>query len=588
MLFLPLHINGQEIIQSRGVDSQVRYQDLTRFGPWDDRNYQLTRADLDLLAPNEEELMDPIPAFFRIILRRNNPGLLREGPAQYPRSALQIFMQQYGGYLVNNRIYSRVQLEEGRYRVLEQEDAEVRAVGPSRFLEGEVRVTSPEGAAESAIKVSPLDSDIIIAGSNGPGGGQRMHYSTDGGETWTMVNLPLGGTCCDPTVDWSSDGRFAYAATLGACGFNLCSIWFYRSGDNGQTWTDLQNDTPGDPRRELTTSGSDKEYLHVDKHTGSPHLDNVYLTWHDGNIMQFARSTDFGNTWTTTSFSSDPVGIGSDIVTDANGNIYYFWAATNTQQILLKRSTNGGASFAPGAIQVATTNGAFDFPIPSIETRRAWIYVSADADLSTGPYGGSIYAAWTDTNGPESPIPANNHTRIQVAYSRDGGASWTVVTPHETADINTVDRWNQWLAVGPDGNVHVVFYDTRNSSGRSGVDLYYSFSTDGAQTFSSPERLTAETSPNIAHAFEFGDYNGLDYLVRKIAVFTDNRQEGTGSGDSRDVYAVSKGTNGGNGGNCTCTCGAAGATEDPKVAWIIGIPFVIAIVWRWRTKKKQG
>lgn len=540
-LFLPLPINGQEVIQSRGVDPQVRYQDLTRFGPWDDRNYQLTRADLDLLAPNEEELMDPIPVFFRVLLRKNNPRLLREGTAQYPRSALQIFQQEYGGYLVNNRMYSRVQLEDGRYKVLEQE-AEVRAVGPSRFLEGEVRVTSPEGAAESAIKISPVDPDIIIAGSNGPGPEQRMHWSANGGETWTTVDLPLGDTCCDPTVDWSSDGSLAYAATLGDCTvFGLCSIWFYRSGDNGQTWTDLQNDTPGDPRRELTTGGSDKEYLHVDKHPRSPHRDNVYLTWHDFNDLQFARSTDNGNTWTTTSFSADPEGIGSDIVTDADGNIYYFWAATSAQEILLKRSTNGGVSFGAGTTQVATTNGDFIFPIPSIETRQAWIYVSADADLSTGPYGGSIYAAWTDTDGPDDEFdPENNHTRIQVAYSRDGGSTWTVVTPHETADIDSVDRWNQWLAVSPDGNVCVVFYDTRNSAGRSGVDLYYSVSTDGAQTFSSPERLTSETSPNLTDPFEFGDYNGLDYLARGIAIYTDNRQEGTGSGDSKDVYAVSK------------------------------------------------
>jgi hypothetical protein len=542
----------------------------------------LTRADLALLAPNEEELIEPIPAFFRVILRRNFPKLPKEGPAQYPRTALQIFMHEYGGYLINNRLYKKVRIEGGRYRVIEEEGAEVRAAEPSRFLEGEVRVTSPEGAAESAIKVSPTNSNIVIAGSNGPGWGQRMHYSNDGGESWAMTMLPLGNTCCDPTVDWSSDGSFAYTATLGNCSsFTLCSVWFYRSGDNGQTWTDLQNVPPGDPRRELTTIGSDKEYLHVDKHSTSPYKDNVYLTWHDFNVMQFARSTDNGNTWSIISFTSDPKGIGSDIVTDKNGHVYYFWPATNSRQILLKKSTDGGASFQSGTIQVAATNGAFTFPIPSQETRGAWIYVSTDVDLSVGPFGGSVYAAWTDTTGPDGSSPQNNHTRIQVAYSRDGGSTWTVVTPHETTDQNTVDRWNQWLAVAPDGKVLVVFYDTRNSTGRTGVDLYYSFSEDGGQTYSPPQRLTGETSPNIADTFEFGDYNGMDYATveRYIAVFTDNRQEGVSSGDSQDIYAVAPGPPPPPPPEVCCGPGR-------RLAGLTLVPIFGAAVWRRRESKR--
>ena len=97
-------------------------------------------------------------------------------------------------------------------------------VSDPALLSGESRVTSPTGAAESAIKISPADPDLVVAGTNGPLGGQRMHWSTDGGATWTQVNLPLGGTCCDPAVDWSSDGQFAYATALGNCGFFGCQV----------------------------------------------------------------------------------------------------------------------------------------------------------------------------------------------------------------------------------------------------------------------------------------------------------------------------------------------------------------------------
>ncbi len=166
------------------------------------------------------------------------------------------------------------------------------------------------------------------------------------------------------------------------------------------------------------------------------------------------------------------------------------------------------------------------------------MYVAADADLSGGPFGGSIYAAWTDSTAATGGTPSANHARIQVAYSRNGGSTWTVTTPHETADANSVDRWHQWIAVAPDGSVHVVFYDTRIGA-RSSVDFFHSFSTDGGQTYSTPERLTAEQSPNIADGFEFGDYNGMDIVLQDlIAIYTDNRNEGGGGGDSVDVYAA--------------------------------------------------
>ncbi len=540
---LAVPAQGQPIQQIRGVDSRVDYASLTAIGPWDDRNYQLTQEDLELLAPNELELKAQIPAFFRVELRKGIPEMDRDGPAQYPRSALQIFRLKYGGYLVDGKIYTEVEHLDGRYVVpLEGGIPEEEYI--EKFLTGEVRITSPNGAAESAIKVSPTDTDRVVAGSNGPGTGQKMFYSTNGGESWSSsAALPGGGTCCDPTVDWSSDGSLAYTATLGNCGGNGCQIWFYRSSNGGQTWNDLPG---GTPRRTLSTgNGNDKEYLHVDKYAGSPHKDNLYVTWHSNNVMQVARSTNSGESWTRQSFGSDPRGIGSDITTDKNGHVYYFWPAFDNRQILLRKSTNGGASYAPVSV-VAATEASFAFPVPSMETREVFVYVSADTDYSNGPYGGSIYAAWTDSTASTGSNPAGNHARIRVATSRNGGGSWTVTTPHETADSGNVDRWHQWLAVGPDGKVHVIFYDTRNGS-RSTVDLYYAFSSDGAQTWSAPSRVTAAQSPNIGDSFEFGDYNGLDIVMSDlIAIYTDNRNEGGGGGDSVDVYAAGIPVDGGN------------------------------------------
>src|SRR5688500_53734 len=54
--------------RQRGVDARVDYAALTRFGPWDDRNYQLRQEDLAVLPANESENTEPLPAFFRVAL----------------------------------------------------------------------------------------------------------------------------------------------------------------------------------------------------------------------------------------------------------------------------------------------------------------------------------------------------------------------------------------------------------------------------------------------------------------------------------------------------------------------------------------
>ncbi|MCP4901447.1 MAG: exo-alpha-sialidase, partial [bacterium] len=519
---------AQSIAQSQGVDPRVDYAALADYGPWDDRNYQLNKDDLELLGENEQELSVRAPLFYRVELRRRFDNLSTSGPVQYPRSTLPRFLTEYGGFLVDGMLYRNIKLVDGRFAV----DTKVPYMAKDLYeeektkaLDGNVRVTSPNGGAESAVAINPVDPDLVIAGSNGPGSGQKMHYSTDGGETWNAAGaLPLGGTCCDPTVVWSSDGSKAYSATLGGS-----QVYIYRSADGGQTWSDLDTEVGNDPRRELG-SGTDKEYLHVDIDSTSC-LDTIYLTWHEGNVMQYSRSTDSAHTWTSPvdmSSGSAENGIGSDIASDLNGKVYYFWPAYNSQKILLKTSGDCGVSFG-STIEVGTTQASFDFPIPSIDIRNAFVYVSADVDLTSGTYGGSIYAAWTDSTATTTGTAANNHARIQVAYSRDAGDTWNVSTPHETGDMDTVDRWHQWLAVGDDGTVHVVYYDTRNDPSRTSVDMYWSYSTDGAVTWSAPAKLTTEISPHMEDGFQFGDYNGLDVVMSEfITVFTDNRNESGG------------------------------------------------------------
>ena len=405
---------------------------------------------------------------------------------------------------------------------------------------GETRITYPESAAESAIAIDPAQPQRVVAGTMGPLQQVRMHHSGDGGASWTQVELPLGNTCCHPSVAWSSDGRYAYATALAHCATFRCDLLFYRSGDGGASWSDLERETPGNPRRTVSIS-ADREALHVDTSPASPYRDRIYLAYHSTNVMQLARSTNSGSGWSGIGFSSaaEELGMGGDVTTDRAGTVYYGWPAFNSRTIRLRRSTDGGASFGASTV-VAATQAAFSFAIPAQPARKVRMAVSAAADLAAGPHADAVYLAWSDTTGPVSDDPAANHARIRVAASHDGGATWTITTPHRTDDASTVDRFHPALAVGPDGTVHLVYYDTRHVPDRSGVDLYYSFSTDGARTWSQARRITTATSPFINDLFEFGDYNGLDLGGNTlIASYTDNRSETGAPGDSVDVYAAS-------------------------------------------------
>jgi hypothetical protein len=437
--------------------------------------------------------------------------------------------------LIDGRIYREVErASDGSLQVVIKGGKALAQLQSKSYqkaiLAAEARVSGPAtGGAETAVAINPIATQRLIAGSNGPYQGQTMWYSADGGASWLRAGaLPGANICCDPTVDYSANGAVAYTATLGN------GVYVYRSSDNGQTWgTNVVVPT--------TNVDVDKEYLHVDRANSSSFKDHVYICWHLNNVNKFSRSTDQGVSFSTPlSFNAELDGIGCDLASDRTGALYYAYGATpanNDGKIIVLKSTDGGASFGTGVVALDIVD-VYDFPIPAMSSRKAFVYPSMDVDTSTGAFSNSVYIATTDLLAPESATPANNHARIRVARSRDGGATWANSTPHETADATTVDRFHPWLKVDNNGRVHVVYYDTRNNAARTGVDFYYSYSNDGAVTWSAPIRLTTVTTPKPGDTFEWGDYNGMDMQLQKaVGIFTDNRAE-TGAGDSVDAYST--------------------------------------------------
>ena len=193
LTLIGLNADAQIIDQSLGRDPLVNYSELTRFGPWDDRNYDLVADDLTWLAPNEEELHPQIPAFFRVEMRKEFPHLQQTGPAQYPRASRQLFRIRYGGLMRNG--------------VIELSEAEGTASRTPITTDTELKLSDVLGADEVTVEINPMNPNRVVAGSNNSGGtfGQKMYYSSDGGQTWSIAlqgadDGVLDNTCCDPTV----------------------------------------------------------------------------------------------------------------------------------------------------------------------------------------------------------------------------------------------------------------------------------------------------------------------------------------------------------------------------------------------------
>ncbi|WP_243436056.1 hypothetical protein [Acanthopleuribacter pedis] len=499
-----------------GTDPLVDYNDLFQrteaLGiPWDDRNLGLSQEDLAVLPERDFEDIQQVPVFYRVLLRQRFPHLQRSGRAQYPRSAPEQFRLEFGALR----------------RAWDKTKPAAKKGDTAIELEANNNVSGERYGAESAIAVHPTNPDLVIVGTNGVDANgvtsrQRHYYSTDGGRTWQPAAgaAPLPNSCCDPTMDWSPDGQYAYAAALAELSGGG-GVWFYRSDDAGASWN----------RTAIISSGNfeDKEYMHVDKFNCgvNPHCGNIYVTWHVGNSMRLSRSDDNGASFTTFVHQDSQSGIGSDVTSDENGVVYHFWPETQARLLTFAVSTDGGLNFGPRQT-VTETNASFIYNIPSFDRRLAFVHVSAATDLSGGAYHNRMYLCWNDHS-----VVGNvgGTSLVRVAYSDDGGQSWQITQPHRDKDPFATDRFNPWMEIDRNGWVHVVYYDTRNDPARLRTDMYHTYSRDGGATWAPETRLTESSSQRMDDGFQWGDYNGLAIVGDEIRpVWTDNRFNSGGRG----------------------------------------------------------
>ncbi|MGE3800719.1 MAG: exo-alpha-sialidase [Candidatus Kapaibacterium sp.] len=190
---------------------------------------------------------------------------------------------------------------------------------------------------------------------------------------------------------------------------------------------------------------------------GTIHMVWLALFGLSGSDIRYVRSTDGGKTFTSpVSVVGDDAGGAQDfpsIAVDSNSNFYIAWidgrdikkGTSNTDQIYMTRSTDGGITFAEpkrASIMPESIGG-------SCECCNTSTAVSPDGD---------IYIAFRGN--------VNNFRDVYIARSRDGGESFerAIRAASETWEIFACPMAGPVIALDRDERAHVMWKDNRPSA----------------------------------------------------------------------------------------------------------------------------
>src|SRR5215813_7143432 len=197
--------------------------------------------------------------------------------------------------------------------------------------------------SETFIAINPLQSKTLAAGSNEifrlP---MRGYFSSDGGDNWGGVDLPLPAPkgangvnfASDPSLAFDTRGNVFYGYIVvflgNGNGINGTEMAVARSTDGGMTYPEVSFFSFEGGENHF----NDKPMITTDKNLNSPFRDNIYIAWDaatggsTGGGIRVGSSSDHGATFTITR-ADDPSGpgrsIGASPAVGPNGELYVTW-----------------------------------------------------------------------------------------------------------------------------------------------------------------------------------------------------------------------------------------------------------------------
>ncbi len=466
--------------------------------------------------------------------------------------------------MVARRSLSRRKSFRRKCRVEALEDRRLLAAGGNEQLTG-------LGGYESAVASDPNNPDIVAVAQF-----RTVNISTDGGRTFpTSVTVPppapYGGGGGDPTMAFDSQGNlfFGYLATNPAPATPDIDLALFAAQIDVATGTVVQNSTVA---LETDTVQHDKEWIAVDSWAGSPYRDNAYMVWSQlggGSAILFSRTTDGGATWSTP-IQLNGGGQGfvwpSEVAVAPNGDVWVAWH-TNTAndqgdlgEIRMRVSSDGGQTFGPEIVPFPA--GTADItdnvpPKPLMPGLRAWMQGSVQPRILLDPVRpGNVYVVTVDD--PDNDYSTGDPSNIVFAKSTDYGATWTRTTISHAPDGTAQVMPSAYI--DENGNMAVVWYDTRRGLPSVGIDqtpgtaddglmldVFATVSLDGGETWSNDFQINETPyDPDLGpppdrfppkNVFRIGEYNG-QHSDSDFAFVSWTANSGTSQDIAFDVFSM--------------------------------------------------
>jgi hypothetical protein len=417
-----------------------------------------------------------------------------------------------------------------------------------------VEPTGEQPQNESSIAINPFATNYLMSSAVDYRAGAQVYLSSNRGESWTNVNLgdvrPGWQSGNDPSVayDYLGNGYVMYGAFPQSGYTGESGVYLSKTADNGATW--LKHIKVIEHVGTMTPDSAfeDKYYIEIDNTAGSPFRGYMYTPWKrvtdrdSATQIVFTRSSDGGLTWSVPiGVSPRKPGTSTDTTfgqsfpistTGPNGEIYLAWNDGPIRSIGFARSTDGGLTFTAPAYPVqgyptlgtARESGGSVYHVLK-GVFRAETYPSLMADNSGSPRRGWVYLVWAAGTTPD----------IYFIRSTDNGATWSA--PKVIQSETRGDQWWPWLSVDEtNGDIAVMYADSRRDPANILIDQYVSYSSDGGDTWIDRPVTDAQSdyrkNPFVNQIFA-GDYSGNSFHAGRIyPSYLDTRQ----TGGENDVY----------------------------------------------------
>ncbi|HKP02321.1 MAG TPA: hypothetical protein VJU77_03080 [Chthoniobacterales bacterium] len=318
-------------------------------------------------------------------------------------------------------------------------------------------------------------------------------YTTDGGVSWTFPGSLSNVFRSDPVLFSTETGTFFYLSLISGL---QDDIW--RSLNGGQSWT-----------RIAPATGGDKQWFTIDNNTNSSGHGFQYQFWTSGassfDTRQFTRSIDGGLTW------MDPINLPNTpafgtLDVDSSGNLFLGGFNPNAQTFWCLRSSDAkNSKVVPTFDQVTQVDlgGVLDinrFINPVGIVGQSFLAI----DHSGGSTNNNIYMVASVTFG--NTVHASD---VMFAKSTDGGQTFSAPRRINTNPANP-NKWHWFgtMAVAPNGRIDVVWLDSRNAANDTDSQLFYSYSSDGGDTWSPDIAVSNPFNPFLGYPNQnkIGDY----------------------------------------------------------------------------------